>query len=164
APPASFNMTLAPTTAPPCGSWTVPLKLALVCAKAEMASNSANDKSVGAFLRSELIHIIIYLPGKTRACDGCASGRVAAPLTAGRARSSLARRNAARNPDSNFHLSSILRLTSLASSLYKINQRLEAPLFERPLHTLHHIIARTRSPVLAGNRYSESEYKVFAAV
>src|SRR5262245_2724331 len=83
---------------------------------------------------------------------------------AGRAQSSLERRNAARNPNSNFHLSSILRLTSLASSLYKINQRLEAPLFERPLHTFHHIIARTRSPVLAGNRYSKAKYKVFAAV
>src|SRR5262247_3382063 len=69
---------------------------------------------------------------------------------AGLARSSSARRNAARNPDSNFHLSSILRLTSLASSLYKINQRLEALLFERPVHTLHHTIARTRSPFWLG--------------
>jgi hypothetical protein len=53
-------------------------------------------------------------------------------------------------PDSNSHFSSTLRLTSLASSLYKINQRLEAPLFERPLHTFRLTIARTRSPVLAG--------------
>src|SRR5262245_6050915 len=50
-------MTLAPATAPPCGSCTVPLKLALVCAKAETASNSANDKSIGVFLRSVLIRI-----------------------------------------------------------------------------------------------------------
>jgi hypothetical protein len=83
---------------------------------------------------------------------------------ADQARASLARRNAARYPDSNFHLSSTLRLTSLALSLYKINQRLEAPLFERPLHTFHLTIVRTRSPVLSGNRYSEAEYEVFAAV
>jgi hypothetical protein len=32
------------------------------------------------------------------------------------------------------------------------------------LHTFHLTIVRTRSPVLAGNRYSEAEYEVFAAV
>jgi hypothetical protein len=63
-----------------------------------------------------------------------------------------------------FHLSLILRLTLLASTLYKINQRLEVNLFERRLHTFHHTIARKQAPVLLGNKYSQAEYKVFAAV
>jgi hypothetical protein len=76
----------------------MPLRLPVFCPKAETASNSANDKSIGVFLRSVLIRICVSLRLIAR-LEGLRMGLSLDAARAGQDRVGAWRdRSAARNP------------------------------------------------------------------